>query len=85
MEKFTAFVEKLFLLLLKAISYIMKVAFGLVIGTIIGLVIYLIIGKSTVAIILFSIFAGIGLIAGIIYAEKARKNSTSPYFQRKEL
>ena len=85
MEKISVFVEKLFLWLLKAVYYLMKVSFGLVMGTIIGLVIYLIIGEGRFGVILLSLFAGIGLIAGIIYAEKARKSNDSPYFNRQNL
>jgi len=84
MEKFTAFVEKLFLWLLKAVYYLMKVSFGMVMGTIIGLIFRLVI-KSNVGEILLIVFAVLGLIAGIIYAEKARKSVESPYFNRHDL
>jgi F0F1-type ATP synthase assembly protein I len=85
MEQFSAFVEKLFLWLLKAIYYLMKVAFGLVMGTIIGLVIYLLIGKTKLGLVFLLTFAAIGLVAGIIYAYKSRKSNNSPYFNRQEL
>ena len=70
---------------LKAVYYLMKVSFGLVIGAIIGLVIYLGIGKSVLGIIFLLVFTCIGLVAGIVYAENVRRSGDSPYFARNKL
>ena len=84
MEKFSLFVEKLFLWLLKGVYYLMKVSFGLVLGGIIGLVFHFSF-SGKIGLILLVLFLVLGLIGGIIYAEKAKKDADSPYFNRTDL
>jgi uncharacterized membrane protein (DUF485 family) len=84
MEKFSEFVEKLFLWLLKIVYYLMKVSLGLVLGTIIGLILRISI-DNRVGEILFISFVVMGLILGIIYAVKARKSLDYQHFNQNDL
>ena len=81
MKEFSQLVEKLFFWLLKAVYYFMKVAFGIVIGLILGAIIYISTDSGFNKLLLI-LFAVLGLIGGLIYAEKVRKSKKSPYYNK---
>lgn len=80
MQQIIEFIEKLFFYLLKFVSYLMKLSFGLVIGLGTGLSLFIIFGNNPGK-YLFFLCAATGLISGIIYAEKKRRNSKFTYFE----